>query len=122
MIYGVGVDTNKISSTAEELRKSKNLKRNLFTEREIEFYDDNLRKLISRLAAKEAFAKAIGTGFSGMNHLEIEVLQDDHSRPYFEFNGRVLERMQRENLKAYVSLSYAGEDYAVALAVIEKVE
>ena len=43
----------------------------------------------ARFAAKEAGAKALGTGISyGVNWLEIEVVREPGSRPTLQFHGR----------------------------------
>ena len=46
----------------------------------------------ARFAAKEAGAKALGTGISrGVNWLEIEVVRELGGRPTLEFHGRAAE-------------------------------
>src|ERR1035437_7283046 len=45
--------------------------------------------LAARFAAKEAGAKALGTGISfGVNWLEIEVVREASGRPTLQFHGR----------------------------------
>ena len=49
--------------------------------------------LAARFAAKEAGAKALGTGISqGVNWLEIEVVRASGGRPDLRFHGRAAER------------------------------
>jgi holo-[acyl-carrier protein] synthase len=46
----------------------------------------------ARFAAKEAGAKALGTGIShGVNWLEIEVVREPSGRPTLQFHGRAAE-------------------------------
>jgi holo-[acyl-carrier protein] synthase len=48
--------------------------------------------LAARFAAKEAAAKALGTGISrGVNWLEIEVVREPGGRPSLRFRGRAAE-------------------------------
>jgi holo-[acyl-carrier protein] synthase len=48
--------------------------------------------LAARFAAKEAAAKALGTGISrGVNWLEIEVIREPGGRPSLRFSGRAAE-------------------------------
>lgn len=48
--------------------------------------------LAARFAAKEAGAKALGTGISyGVNWLEIEVVREPSGRPTLRFHGRAAE-------------------------------
>ncbi len=52
--------------------------------------------LAARFAAKEAGAKALGTGISrGVNWLEIEVAREPGSRPTLRFHGRAAEMAAR---------------------------
>ena len=75
--------------------------------------------LSARFAAKEAVAKALGTGFgSTTNPLEIEILNDSYGKPYILLNGKTketFESMGAENID--ISLSHS-RDYAIAFAVI----
>ena len=40
-------------------------------------------------AAKEAFSKALGTGISGFALKDVEVLRDEHGKPYIELENRL---------------------------------
>lgn len=75
--------------------------------------------LAARFAAKEAVAKALGTGMgSKANPLDIEVLNDSYGKPYVLLKGTAKETFEligAENID--ISLSH-GRDYAVAFAVI----
>lgn len=52
--------------------------------------------LAARFAAKEAAAKALGTGISrGVNWLEIEVIREPGGRPGIRFHGRAAEVASR---------------------------
>jgi len=75
--------------------------------------------LSARFAAKEAVAKAFGTGMGEKaGPSEIEVLNDTHGKPYISLKGSAKDTF--ENIKAEkidISLSHS-RDYAVAFAVI----
>ena len=59
----------------------------------------------ARFAAKEAAAKALGTGIShGVGWLEIEVVREPGGRPAIQFHGRAAEIAQRLGV-AHVALS-----------------
>jgi holo-[acyl-carrier protein] synthase len=73
-------------------------------------------------AAKEAVAKALGTGFRGFEPRDIEILHKENGKPYAVLHngakkaaGRVLKRSRR--CKVHVSISHTAED-AVAFVVI----
>lgn len=70
----------------------------------------------NRFAAKEAFAKALGTGIGGTIHFnEIEILNHPSGQPYIRFP----ERLGKMN----VHLSLSDEaNYSLAFVVVEKSE
>jgi holo-[acyl-carrier protein] synthase len=74
----------------------------------------------ARFAAKEAGAKALGTGISqGVNWLEIEVVREPSGRPTLRFHGRAAERALRMGVaRAAVSLTHT-KDLAMASVVLE---
>jgi holo-[acyl-carrier protein] synthase len=76
--------------------------------------------LAARFAAKEAGAKALGTGISfGVNWLEIEVVRESSGRPTLRFHGRALEIASRLGVAhAALSLTHTGE-LAMASVLLE---
>ncbi len=76
--------------------------------------------LAARFAAKEAGAKALGTGIShGVSWLEIEVIREPGGRPTIAFHGRALEMAKRLGTKsAALSLTHTGS-LAMASVVLE---
>ena len=76
--------------------------------------------LAARFAAKEAGAKALGTGMSrGVTWLEIEVVREPSGRPTLRFHGRAAE--MAHHLKArHAALSIThSRDLAIASVVLE---
>ena len=76
--------------------------------------------LAARFAAKEAGAKALGTGISfGVNWLEIEVVRESSGRPTLRSHGRALEIASRLGVAhAALSLTHTGE-LAMASVLLE---
>jgi holo-[acyl-carrier protein] synthase len=76
--------------------------------------------LAARFAAKEAGAKALGTGISqGVSWLEIEVVREPSGRPTLTFHGRAAERAERISArKTALSLTHTSA-LAMASVVIE---
>lgn len=76
--------------------------------------------LAARFAAKEAGAKALGTGISrGVNWLEIEVILEPGGRPTLRFHGRAaVIAAQMGVARAALSLTHTG-DLAMASVVLE---
>ncbi len=77
------------------------------------------RFLARRFAAKEAFAKALGTGIRAPATLTaIRVAHDDLGRPLFAYGPELEALMRARRLRAHLSISDEA-DVAVAFAVIE---
>jgi holo-[acyl-carrier protein] synthase len=76
--------------------------------------------LAARFAAKEAGAKALGTGISrGVNWLEIEVVREPGGRPALDFHGRAAEIAAELGVaRAALSLTHTA-DMAMASVVLE---
>ena len=74
----------------------------------------------ARFAAKEAGAKALGTGMShGVTWVEIEVVREPSGRPTLRFHGRAAHMARTLNARrAALSLSHTG-NLAVASVVLE---
>jgi holo-[acyl-carrier protein] synthase len=74
----------------------------------------------ARFAAKEAGAKALGTGIShGVSWLEIEVVREPSGRPTIAFRGRAAEIGRRLRVAhAALSITHTGS-LAMASVVLE---
>jgi holo-[acyl-carrier protein] synthase len=79
------------------------------------------RLLAKRFAAKEAIAKALGTGIGrGVSWQDIAIGHDDHGAPLVILSGGALEVARRRG-GVRVELSLADEvDYVVAFAVLAR--
>ena len=128
-IYGVGVDLcHSPRIAAAHARHGERLVQRILTPLEqAEFANRTahnpsrgLRYLASRFAAKEALAKALGTGLRGvMGFQSASVLNDDLGKPIWQTHGGLTNLFQTEQLLAHLSLSDEGE-YVLAFCVIEK--
>lgn len=120
MIVGIGTDIVEISRLAKSL---KNIKQRCFSSAEITYCDkflDPLPHYAARWAAKEAFAKALGTGF-GANcaWLELEVLNDEVGKPSMQITGMAKQTFEKNGgKKLHLSVSHEKE-YAIAFVIIE---
>ena len=76
--------------------------------------------LAARFAAKEAGAKALGTGIShGVNWLEIEVVREAGGRPTLRFHGRAAEFAARlSSVRVALSITHTAT-LAMASVVLE---
>lgn len=73
----------------------------------------------ANFAAKEAFAKALGTGVRGFSLCEVSLLRDDLGKPYFNLSGNALQIVTREQYTLSVSVTHTKE-YASAVVVCYK--
>ena len=124
MIYGIGTDIAGIRRMAEvHARYGGRLAQRMLAPEELGEYAEARDKdgfLAKRFAAKEAFAKAVGTGMRAPVMLTaIRVVHDALGRPGLDFSAE-LELWMRERGLGRVHLSLSDErDYVVAFALVE---
>ncbi|MFN3593908.1 MAG: holo-ACP synthase [Thiobacillaceae bacterium] len=124
MIHGIGTDIVAVARVrGVYARHGERLAARLLSRTEWEGYlqaADKPRLLAKRFAAKEALAKALGTGLRAPVSLaNMGVTHDDLGRPGFAFVPE-LERWLAARGIARVHLSLADEmDYAVGFVVVE---
>ena len=125
-IIGNGVDIIKNSRINNSL-KIKGFLNRIFTEKEIQ-QGKKLKNKINfyakRFAAKEAFVKAIGTGFrSDINFIDIEIKNYKNGKPYIllskKLNNFLQKKFKIQKYKVFLSLS-DEKDYSIAFVVIDK--
>ncbi len=81
---------------------------------------DKGRFLAKRFAAKEAFAKAFGSGVRPPVLLPaIAISHDELGKPVFNFHGQLAEIVENRRLTAHLSISDEAE-YAVAYVLLEQ--
>ncbi len=74
--------------------------------------------LAGRFAAKEAIAKALGTGWRGIYWHEVEILNAENGAPQAVLHGRAAKLLvQLDCHRVEISLSHEHE-YALAVAVL----
>ncbi len=85
--------------------------RKVFTEREVEQAHGQVERLAGRFAAKEACAKALGTGIGAYAAWrDIEIVRLDGGKPRLVLHGAAKERAAALGLVAFdVSISDTGE-------------
>lgn len=124
MIVGTGVDLMEIARIQDSLdRFEERFLNRVYTPKEIAYCmrkKNCAESLAARFAAKEAGAKALGTGIAkGVNWREIEVTHLPGGRPTLIFHGRAAERAATMGVTAaHLSLSH-GRDLAIAQVVLE---
>jgi holo-[acyl-carrier protein] synthase len=116
----VGVDAVHIPTWAAILAKTgPTLGHRVYTDQELGFADGRADRLATRLAAKEAVLKALGTGIRGIGLHEVEVISLPEGVPTVVLHGAASER-HGELALGPVTISLCHEEdmaYAVALAL-----
>ena len=124
MVIGVGTDVIEIARIAQSIdRFGDRFLNRVFTPREIAYCrrkKNAAESFAARFAAKEAGAKALGTGISqGVSWLEIEVNRESGGRPTLQLTGRAAQRAGRLGIaKSSLSLTHS-KDIALAVVVME---
>lgn len=118
MTLRTGIDLCEISRLREAAgRSGERFLTRVFTPREREECGENYASLAARFAAKEAVAKALGTGLGPVAFTDIEITRGENREPILHLRGKALERAAALNLTEWaVSLSHTQE-YALASVV-----
>lgn len=129
MISGIGTDIVSIAriESAWRARPQAFMQRILGPDEQTQFElrrqqseQRALRYLATRFAAKEAFAKALGTGMRDpVGWQSLQILNDALGRPQLAFSGALADLMQQRRLAAQVSLS-DEQQFAVAFVLLEQ--
>ncbi|MFD1038369.1 holo-ACP synthase [Virgibacillus byunsanensis] len=118
MIKGIGIDIIELNRIQRSIEKNNRFTDRILTQNEQGIFHNlknDQRKvefLAGRFAAKEAFAKAVGTGIGALSFQHIEVLTTKLGAPTIKVSGY-------EAASIFVSITHS-KDYAVAQVVIEE--
>ena len=127
-VLGTGIDIIENYRLKKLLLKKKsNFKNKIFTNNEIAYCEkksNNTNCYSKRFAAKEAFVKALGTGFrKNINFKDIEVLKNHYGKPYILINKKVINKIKTlfKVKKFNILLSISDETkYSIASVIISK--
>jgi holo-[acyl-carrier protein] synthase len=90
----------------------------IFTEYEQKECKGRIPSLAARFAAKEAVAKALGTGIGDVSWLDIEIRGDENNAPRLYLYGMAAAKAKEKGLTNWsVSLTHT-ESQAMALVVV----
>ncbi|MBU3142547.1 holo-ACP synthase [Clostridium sp. CF012] len=122
MIIGVGTDIVEIRRIKNAMVANNRFLEKIFTTTELEYLESrNLRPeyVAGRFAAKEAVAKALGTGFRGFDFKDIEIDRTTLGKPIVILKGKAKLIAKKEGqYNIHLSISH-GEDCAIAYAILE---
>ena len=126
MIVSIGIDIIEVYRIRETIERTPRFVERVFTERERTYCDAkgaaSAQSYAARFAAKEAFLKALKTGWRGkITWHDMEVLNDDQGVPRLEISGEageILEKTGANNI--HISISHTTE-HATAQVILEKI-
>ncbi len=113
-----GVDLIEIARIEEVVaRHGKHYLERVFTPAELEHCGKRAESLAGRFAAKEAVAKALGSGIGEVAWTEIEVLGDEQNAPVLKLYGAAESKARELGLTNWsVSISHS-QSHSVAFVV-----
>ena len=124
MILGIGIDLVEIARLEQVLeRHGGRARRRLFTPGEVEYCDRAGRpaeSFAARFAAKEAFFKAVGTGWGqGISWTDVEVVSAASGAPGLRLQGGALRRLEALGARrTHLTLTHSGST-AAAFVILE---
>ena len=124
-ILGIGVDVIE-NKRIRNLINNKSFIKRIFGKNEVYLSKKISNKtsfFAKRFAAKEAFAKAMGTGFrNSLNFKDIEILNDNLGKPYYfiskKINSMIKKKFKIKKYNLFLSIS-DEKDYSVAFTILQ---
>ena len=125
MIISVGTDIIEVYRIRETIERTPRFVERVFTENERLYCDAkgaaSAQSYAARFAAKEAFLKALRTGWRGkIAWQDIEIQNDELGAPYFKISGeaqKILDVLGANSV--HLSMSHTT-DHATATVILEK--
>src|SRR5687768_14531733 len=118
MKLATGVDLIEIARIEEVVsRHGKHYLERIYTPAELEQCGRRAESLAGRFAAKEAVAKALGSGIGDVSWKEIEVLGDEQNAPMLTLHGAAEAKAKELGLTTWsVSISHS-DSHSLAFVV-----
>ncbi|MDQ3713250.1 MAG: holo-ACP synthase [Acidobacteriota bacterium] len=126
MIVSIGIDIIEVYRIRETISRTARFAERVFTNTERDYCEAKgaaaAQSYAARFAAKEAFLKALKTGWRGkITWHDIEIHSDENGVPSLEIRGeakKILENLGANRI--HLSLSHTTE-HAVAQVILEKI-
>ena len=126
-ILGIGVDIIEHKRIKNSIKNSKFRNRVLGSNelKQLSLTKNKTNYFSKRFAAKEAFAKALGTGFrNGLNFSDIEVVNDKIGKPYYLKSKKITKLIQKKfkikKFECFLSIS-DEKNYSTAFTIIQSI-
>ena len=126
-ILGIGVDIIQNNRIKNSIKNHK-FRDRIYSTNELKLSTSSKNKIgyfSKRFAAKEAFAKALGTGFrNNLNFKDIEIMNDKFGKPYYSKTKKIKQLIRKEfkvkNFECFLSISDEKE-YSTAFTIIQSI-
>ena len=124
-ILGIGVDIIE-NKRLKKLLKNESFLKRIYGKKEIELSKKIKNKInffAKRFAAKESFAKSLGTGIrKELNFKDIQILNDKIGKPYYlktkKISKIIYNKYKTKMFDLFLSIS-DEKDYSVAFTIIQ---
>ena len=124
-ILGIGVDITE-NKRLKKLLKNESFLKRIYGKKEIELSKKIKNKInffAKRFAAKESFAKSLGTGIrKELNFKDIQILNDKIGKPYYlktkKISKIIYNKYKTKMYDLFLSIS-DEKDYSVAFTIIQ---
>lgn len=113
-----GIDAIEIERIENAMKKPGFLKR-ILGPCEYKYYESEgfpPQSIAGAFCAKEAFSKALGTGFRGFSLSDVQVMHDMLGKPYYVFSGFAAEVVNERNITFDLSITHT-KTTAMAVAI-----
>lgn len=119
-IVGIGMDAIELERIRQAMKKRERFAERILTAKEKELFqmmmpNRQVEFLAGRFAAKEAYAKALGTGIGkAVSFLEIEILPNEKGQPLVHcpaFEGKVWLSITHTKEVAYAYVIFENKDF-----------
>lgn len=120
-MLSVGIDLIEINRIKQSIENQRFISRVFGEQERLELLrkHNNIQSFAAAFAAKEAFAKALGTGIRGFSLNEVELLHDELGAPYLKLSGNAQKIAEQKGLRFSVSVTHT-DNYAAAVVIAEK--
>ena len=126
-ILGIGVDIIENKRIKNSI-KNHRFKERIYSSKELKqsaLSKDKIGYFSKRFAAKEAFAKALGTGFrNSLNFKDIEIMNDKLGKPYYVKTNKIAQIIKKEfkvkSFNCFLSISDEN-NYSTAFTIIQSI-
>ena len=124
-ILGIGVDIIQ-NKRINFLARNKDFVSRIFSKNELKLSKKTFNKtnyFAKRFAAKEAFAKSLGTGFrNNLNFKDIEIFNNKMGKPYFlkskKIDNIIYKKFRLKKYELFLSIT-DEKDYSIAFTILQ---